>query len=147
MLEKLFRAKIKLVKTEHIPDEEDKKQEIYKRIYDGETYILLESKSRDNKLNVDGIRNFIGNLVENSIKMGLAKYSYLFDQNDSMQFWLKLAIESNVCIIFNKEQNEILIIGLQSDVENYQSKLLQIIKKVQEKQSTFVDKEYLSAQL
>ena len=61
---------MKLVKTEKDIKTDDELGE-YQRSYDGETYLLLESMSRDNKLNVNGNRKFMDGLVANITKMGL----------------------------------------------------------------------------
>ena len=144
-IEKLFGVKCKLVKTQKDIklDENDEK---YKRIYDGDTYLLLESMDRNNKLNVPGIRKYLDDLAENSTKMGLGAYNNLF-QRDLLQFWQNMANECGVSIMFNDENNEILIIGLSENVKSYQDKLLKVIKKIkvredQDMQET-IDKQYL----
>ena len=128
MLQKPFGVKMKFVRSQK-NEEIDKESGEYERLYDGETYLLMEAMSRDSKLNVNGLRKFMDDLVASSTKMGLGKYCYLFEQNDSMRFWKELANECSISIVFDSENKQILMIGLEENVKEYQDKLLQIIKK------------------
>lgn len=138
MLQKLFGVKMKLVRSQK-NEEIDKESGEYVRLYDGETYLLMEAMSRDSKLNVNGIRKFMDDLVASSTKMGLGKYCYLFEQNDSMSFWKELANGCNISIVFDSENKQILMIGLEENVKEYQDKLLQIIKKTKIQNENFVN--------
>ena len=137
---------MKLVKSQR--DEEiDQDSGQYRRLYDGETYLLLEAMSRDAKLNVDGIRKFLDDLVASSTKMGLGKYAHLFDGNDAMKFWNALANECNMSVVFDAANAQILMIGLNENVKQFQDEMLQIIKKANAKSTTSEDLSHCRSQI
>lgn len=131
-MRRLFGNKMKLVETQRdiVIDEESSE---YRRLYDGETYLLVESMSKEQKLNVEGIRNFMDDLVGNSTKMALGQYLYLFE-GDLMAFWVSLADECGVSVVFDAKDGQILIIGLKVNVSEFQGRMLEIIKQIKKEQ-------------
>mmetsp|Transcript_7052 Transcript_7052/g.11642 ORF Transcript_7052/g.11642 Transcript_7052/m.11642 type:complete len:84 (-) Transcript_7052:14-265(-) len=77
--------------------------------------------------------------------MGLGNYSYLFEQNNALEFWMHVAEECGVSIVFDAEKKEILMIGLQANVKQYQQQMLRIIKEIKSEEigKELIDKEYL----
>merc|ERR1712083_1030349 len=117
----------------------------YRRLYDGQTYLLVESMSREHKLNVEGIRKFMDDLVANSTKMALGQYVHLFQGSDLMEFWVSMADECGVSVVFDAQNGQILIIGLKVNVAEYQGRLLQIIKQI--KKMHDIDSESINSEL
>ena len=89
---------------------------------------MLETIDRNSKLNIDGIRKYLNDLVTNSIKISVGGYNNLFQTDDNRNFWQNMANECAVAIVFNNENSEIFIIGSHCNVNQFQDKMLTVLK-------------------
>lgn len=132
-IKQMFGCRMKYIqakKTEKdISNVEGKEIEKYLRIYEGESYVICRSLDNNRKLNTNGIRDFMTDIIHSSQQISFGNFSNLFATENLKQFWNSIANENKVAIIIDCNVNELYIIGVSGNVQLFETKLIAILKK------------------